>query len=415
MPLSRRPLDELTLDDLQLLKDTQAPECDRIDYKEKLPSGGGWDGALADVTSFANARGGYLLYGAQEEKGCPVGFPGIDPSEIENFQNALADKLGRCCDPPLRAPQTKRVSVDGDRVVLVLHILQSFKRPHLVKFNKDGARDGRFYSRDSSGNLVVIEADHLRRLFLLAPTFAQQVRDWRADRLMRIQADETPVSLEPGARIVVHLVPWDAFDLGAGVDFVAMDRKLEQGVDPRLATLVGQRTFGRYNLDGLVVEWAPHEKCPWTDVVPGHWGYAQMFADGCVEIVDTWLLRAPEGQKILPARDVEGAFLKSMPKWEALLHDHGYCRPLVLLVALLSARDFWLFGETKSGTISERARPVDRDAVLLPPLLLEPLVREPEPLANQLRPLFDDLWRAAGRPGCEHFDDDGNYLHDVRG
>ena len=66
-----KPIDQVVEADLRTLIENQVSERKAIDYKQALP--GKSDGEnkefLADVSSFANASGGHLIYGMREEGG----------------------------------------------------------------------------------------------------------------------------------------------------------------------------------------------------------------------------------------------------------------------------------------------------------------------------------------------------------
>ncbi len=69
-----KPLDELTEADIFSLVERSVPEGPHLDYKRELGAKDGkskdWNKELAkDVAAFANAYGGYLVYGVDEKKG----------------------------------------------------------------------------------------------------------------------------------------------------------------------------------------------------------------------------------------------------------------------------------------------------------------------------------------------------------
>ena len=85
MPLSNKPLESLEKSDLQSLVENQVPEGKTIDYKQALPGKSDSDKRefLADVSSFANAVGGNLIYGIKEESGVPVEVSGLNIIDSE--------------------------------------------------------------------------------------------------------------------------------------------------------------------------------------------------------------------------------------------------------------------------------------------------------------------------------------------
>jgi hypothetical protein len=76
MSLFHVPLDQITAGHLQGLIGAGAPEALTIEYKQESYGNNGDAHAefLADISSFANTRGGDLILRAQAEKGIPVAF-----------------------------------------------------------------------------------------------------------------------------------------------------------------------------------------------------------------------------------------------------------------------------------------------------------------------------------------------------
>ena len=72
--INKKPLESVEESDLQNLRKNQVAESKILDYKETLPGNSDTDKKefLFDVSSFANAAGGDLVYGIKEEDGVPV-------------------------------------------------------------------------------------------------------------------------------------------------------------------------------------------------------------------------------------------------------------------------------------------------------------------------------------------------------
>ena len=93
-----KDLDQITEADLQELIDNKVPEGKKIEYEKELFGGRDKDKRefLADITSFSNASGGYLIYGMDEDKGIASELIGLDIDdpdiEINRMENMI--KLG---------------------------------------------------------------------------------------------------------------------------------------------------------------------------------------------------------------------------------------------------------------------------------------------------------------------------------
>ena len=66
-----RPFDEISKADIELLIENEISERKDLEYKRDLPGGRGQDKIefLADVSSFANCSGGYIIYGLGDKQG----------------------------------------------------------------------------------------------------------------------------------------------------------------------------------------------------------------------------------------------------------------------------------------------------------------------------------------------------------
>src|SRR5438309_1734620 len=85
MALWNKQLGSIVEDDLQALRIGQYAEAKRIEYKQPLPDNMSSNKKefLADVSSFANAVGGDLVFGIKEDHGVPVEICGIEISDLD--------------------------------------------------------------------------------------------------------------------------------------------------------------------------------------------------------------------------------------------------------------------------------------------------------------------------------------------
>jgi predicted HTH transcriptional regulator len=93
--LNKNPND-VTLEDIRRLVDTEQQEGYQLDYKVDLSSpikGDDKKEFLRDITSFANTYGGYLILGVEEDKGIPTGnILGLAISDLDRLV-VLREKL----------------------------------------------------------------------------------------------------------------------------------------------------------------------------------------------------------------------------------------------------------------------------------------------------------------------------------
>ncbi len=197
-------------------------ELKTIEYKLILPgtSNDHKKEFLADVSSFANASGGVVVYGMREEDATAVELVGLDlPSidkEILRLEGIIRDGL----DPRLPNVMIRPIALQSGRVSFLIRVPRSWLLPHRVKYGGTS----RFYSRTSAGKYE-LDVSELRPLFALSTTATERIRDFRTERLSKIMAQEIPVKLNDNPRIVLHIVPLMAFDQSTRFDISS--RELE--------------------------------------------------------------------------------------------------------------------------------------------------------------------------------------------
>ncbi len=112
MILDTKPVDSITEEDLQKLLSEGKSEGKDIDYKRDNYGRGDQDKKefFKDVSSFANASGGYLLIGVDEEKGIPTDIVGIKVDDIDQEKQRIESLLMDNIKPRLPGLKIKEVS-----------------------------------------------------------------------------------------------------------------------------------------------------------------------------------------------------------------------------------------------------------------------------------------------------------------
>lgn len=149
--LFKKPLDDISIEDINQLIDEGYPEGTYVEYKQELPSkkheGDPWiKGAsqigeyarnklLAEVVAFANAQGGYLIIGIEESEEKPPKAIGIKPiPRCAELAEKLRLQARDCIEPMFPLINTKEVVVDENGAgLVVVYVPQSRIAPHRLK------------------------------------------------------------------------------------------------------------------------------------------------------------------------------------------------------------------------------------------------------------------------------------------
>jgi predicted HTH transcriptional regulator len=188
--MMKKPASQVTEADLQLLITNSVSERRNIDYKRDLP--GTTDGDkkefLADVSSFANAIGGFLIFGITETGGLPTAITGTKAVDLDREAQRIDNLLASGLQPRIRYELAWIKTVQGP--VLLIEIDKSLVGPHRVILGDHG----HFYARNSTGKYRLDVSD-LRQAFGASARLLDRVRDFHADRLLRVARNEVPVPI----------------------------------------------------------------------------------------------------------------------------------------------------------------------------------------------------------------------------
>lgn len=203
-----QPIDAIDEATLRRLVNNQVAEGRDLEFKRELPAGG--DEAsrefLADVTAFANAQGGDIVYGLDEANGVAASLPGVEVDDPDAAILRLEGKLQTGVDPRLIGVRTKWVPLANGRGALVLRIPGSLNAPHRVTF-KNGAR---FYGRNSRGKYE-LDVHDLRHAFTESAQLPQQFRQLHAEAIAASQGADMPFAIEQAPTAVISVAPLGLF------------------------------------------------------------------------------------------------------------------------------------------------------------------------------------------------------------
>lgn len=385
-----KPIESIAEADLQALIASRSPENRQLEYKQQLPDSGNAGNVkfLREVTAFANTQGGDLIYGIAEDNGIADALHALQmPSQDlirQRFESLCADGV----EPRLTGlVQYHFVSLAAGGDALVVRVAKSWNAPHRVTTGGHA----HFYGRNASGSYQ-LDVGELRRAFTLSQAVAERIRAFRADRLLMIGSGNTPVPLDKGARIVLHVIPLAS---------MTNDRRIEiMGQSQNLLKIAPPGAGGwsqRYNLDGRL-----------TYAVAGDGkseSYAQLFRNGVIESVAAYRAHGHAPDTIIPSIAFEQDTLEALSNYLQAMRNLGLAPPLYIFLSCVGVAGYSL-GVTSWRNTIDGPRYADRDTLIVPEILID---EWPQDVATVMRPAFDTIWNAFGYERSFNYDQAGSW------
>lgn len=378
-----KDINQITEEDLQSLIDYEVPEGKKLDYKEILPGNRHDDKKefLKDVSAFTNTSGGLLIYGISEdsENGIPEEIKGLDIANPDDEISRLENIIRNGIEPKISPIEIVPIEISSiNKFVILVKVPKSWRSPHRVS---QGGHN-KFYLRISNTNHEM-DVSELRAAFNLSETLIERVKRFREDRLSDILADETQIELNEGAKIVVHLIPINAFDLG-------QNHEIESIVSEpsKLKPIYCSGWNHRRNFDGFLTF------CGYMGALSS--SYVQLFRNGIIESTNVSLLM----QGYIPSVAYETEIVSSIKSYLEVLKELNTESPILIYLAFLRVKGF------KMATSPSRSHEIDKENLILPEVLIEDYNVEPEEF---LKPCFDAIWNACGFPKSRNYNADGEW------
>lgn len=214
-----RPINDVTVEDLQALIDGEREEGVQLDFKRQLPKEDkdARKALIADVCALANTNGGDLVFGMIEQDGVAFELApepiaeGVDSLTLR-IENVLRDGI----EPQLFGVRVRDIEVSPGHYCLVIRVPPSSAAIHRSK------KDLHFYVRRSRSNepldvpgLVTQVSQFLGR--------AEKVDSFFASRYANLLTDRHAIWMTQGPKLVLHLLPARDFLEGGTGDVWNLD------------------------------------------------------------------------------------------------------------------------------------------------------------------------------------------------
>lgn len=388
-----KDINQITEEDLLGLIHALVIEGKTIEYKQSLPSNSEADKKefLADVSSFANASGGDLVYGVIEDKdtGEPKALEGLDitnpDSEMQRLDSIIRDGI----EPRISSVTIKSVKLSNDKTALIVRVGKSWISPHRVTFKGHD----KFYGRSSNGKYP-LDVGELRVAFTISETLADRVRKFREDRLLRLVANETPVLFNSNPKVILHLLPVISYSPAQIYNIHAI------ASDPgKMSPMHSMGYDYKYNIDGFIT-FSGGDRGR-TEA----YSYVQLYKSGIIEAVDASLIESRPDMLTFSVTELENQTVESLKRYLGVLRELRVELPIFVFLTLTGVKGYKvLYGHTY-GMPSREA--IDRDILLLPEVVIESYDVD---VPSVLKHCFDALFNACGLPKSNHYDASGQWI-----
>ncbi|RTL51778.1 MAG: ATP-binding protein [Bradyrhizobiaceae bacterium] len=366
-----------------------AQESKTLEFKQAMPAKSDREVIqfLSAVSAFANAAGGDLLIGITAEDGIATALSGVPLAGFDDEKLRLEQLMADNIQPRLPVVGFHSVPCGDANHVIVVRVQRSWLAPHRV------TKNDKFYGRNSGGKYP-LDVGELRSAFALRENVSERIRAFRADRLAKIAAEETPCRLLPSTSMVLHVVPIPSFG----------DRRLinvaeELSVRPvTLPVPLGSNGAGHgVNLDGVFLYSGP-------SMTEAH-GYGLLFRDGSIEGVKQ-LSILDDKTPYIAGSIFEQDVLQTLKVYMKTCEQLEAGMPLFVGLSFCNARGCVLRAAS-SGVWTTNGISLKDEVIALPECIVESANAD---LPRALKPIFDVVWNAFGYMQSDKYDQSGKWI-----
>ena len=372
-----KPVSQLTEEDFQSLVDNKERESSILEYKQEISGTDHEKKEISkDISAMANSEGGYLIIGVQEADGqanAITGTPkviGRQPVEVW-IENVLITNVR----PKISInPKVITLSSISDRVLIVIHIPQSPRRPHMVIADGKNA----YYTRHNY-QATYADEHEVRSMFSESKSLGDEMKSFLDSRNLINPLDRnfgiTLLSGELSKSLRKARELPDTFGGNPFVLFAACPRYLEERVDIASADFkTWLDSNNTVNLFGLNIDFLDYDKTVSADSIHSvkemqsgdgkdnfPYRYTEVFRNGYVEnamSIELMWAHKEYGMLFQVAR-FTAAFWLFLKFISNLYEKIGYLDEISIIVALVDVENIMIHGFGKKDEKTIWTQPYD--------------------------------------------------------
>lgn len=382
-----KKLKKIRLDDLKELVDNKIPEDKHLEYKGELDLNNPDHKRklLKTVCAFANTNGGLLIYGISESEGNPEKLNPLSVTNHDQEKISILSSIMSNSEPTIPSIEIEHIEKSPNEIFILIKVPRSWNLPHRVKTSKK-TKD--FYIRRGNYSEKMDIFD-LRTAFNLSDNLIDRIKRFREERISNILSDQTPVLLKEGSKVIMHLIPINAFYPGQKyeIELIANMRNFTD-----LQPIYTSGFNPRHNFDGFLT---------YNGLEDGRTdGYVQLYRNGVIESTSTELF--DNDKKMISRGFHEKKLVESIKGYLENYKKINVEMPIFIFITITGVKEYTMYPEP-----GERYSPFDHDFLIDRDILIAPEVfieRYDDNIGNNLKPVFDSIWNACGYSKSENYD-----------
>lgn len=385
--------EELSVETLIRAIEDGYPEGKELEFKrhQNPDQNGHKQATVGEVVSFANASGGDLVIGMSDDEGTASGLWPVQYDDVDDVILRWVDIIKRNTDPelpqhlvdiePLEITDEHAEYIDNDSpsqtgYVLVFRIQRSWRSPHRETVKNQ------FYER-SSGGKTELDTGAIRQAMLQGELLTERAREFRDDRLAAINADEVAVPLNNHPKIVLHIVPSNAFSVERLIDPSAASQR-DQTVPSILHPRGITQGWDRYTADGYLIA-RPDEDNRYHS-------YTLTFRSGVIEALTTKSYVDNPGY--INSGHVRNCLEESLSMYKDFLVDQGGTFPIYCFLSVIGGQGLPVAIQRTASRDRSELEVIDRDVARLLAVRIESPQTDLDTIIDEL---LDSLYNTSGK------------------